>query len=246
MTPEIIALGTLTAAVGVVVLQFRLEMRRDRFIRRYTLPDGLFHKLRKRHPQLDLKDCQLVAQGLRQFFLAHLNSDRKFVSMPSQVADDLWHEFILYTKEYQQFCRRAFGRFLHHTPAVVLTKGQQGNAGLRRCWFHACREENINPRQPTRLPLLFALDQKLNLPNGFAYSAKCRSVRRQVGDAAIYCGADLGGPTAGCGGDAGCGADGHSGSDGGTHSGCGGDGGSGSGSGCGSCGGGCAGGCGGD
>jgi hypothetical protein len=54
------------------------------------------------------------------------------------VADDLWHEFILYTKNYEQFCRKAFGRFLHHTPAAVLSKGQQGNAGIRRTWFYAC------------------------------------------------------------------------------------------------------------
>eukprot|EP01034_Spumella_vulgaris_P038231 gene38231-47204_t len=74
----------------------------------------------QKHPQLTTKECQLVAQGLRQFFLAHLKSGRKYVSMPSQVADDLWHEFILYTMNYQQFCQHAFGRFLHHTPAVVL------------------------------------------------------------------------------------------------------------------------------
>jgi len=38
--------------------------------------------------------------GLRQFFLAHLKSGRRYVSMPSQVADGLWHEFILFTKNY--------------------------------------------------------------------------------------------------------------------------------------------------
>jgi hypothetical protein len=57
---------------------------------------------------------------------------------------------------------------LHHTPAAVLGKGQQGNAGIRRAWHYACHEENINPRHPSRLPLLFALDGKLNIVNGLS------------------------------------------------------------------------------
>ena len=97
--------------------------------------------------------------------------------MSSQVVDDLWHGFILYTKQYQAFCQRACGRFFHHTPAVVLGGAGMGNAGLRRCWWFVCREENINPRAPTRLPLLIALDATLNVPNGFRYVADCESVR---------------------------------------------------------------------
>src|SRR5688500_15066029 len=92
--------------------------RRAEFIRIEPLPKGLDEKLRAHHPALSQKDCQLVAQGLRQFFLAYLKGGRKTVSMPSQVVDDLWHEFILHTRGYESFCRRAFGGFLHHTPAV--------------------------------------------------------------------------------------------------------------------------------
>lgn len=69
-----------------------IASRRRGYIRSFEFPLGLFDKLRKHHPQLDLKQCQLVAQGLRQFFLAHLKSGRRFVAMPSQAADDLWHE----------------------------------------------------------------------------------------------------------------------------------------------------------
>lgn len=159
----------LTAALFIHGRRY-VAQRREAFIRHAELPKGLFERLQKRHPDLSLKDCQLVAHGLRQFFLAHLKSGRRFVSMPSQVVDDLWHEYILYTKNYDRFCRQAFGRFLHHTPAVVLGRAQQGNAGLRRCWWYACKEENINPRAATRLPLLFALDSKLGIPGDFATS----------------------------------------------------------------------------
>lgn len=189
-------IAILVLAMVAFVLWRRLaRMQRETYIRDFKLPPGLFDKLRKHHPALTPKECQLVAQGLRQFFLAYLKSGKQYVSMPSQVVDDLWHELILYTRGYESFCRQAFGEFLHHTPAVVLADNQQSNAGLRRCWTYACREENINPRSPTRLPLLFALDTKLAIPNGFRYVADCGTARRQGssndGNAAVFCGGDF-------------------------------------------------------
>lgn len=153
-------------------------------------PPGLFERLAKKRPQLGIKEQQLVARALRQFFLAHLKSGRKFVSIPSQVVDDLWHEFILYTRHYDAFCKRAFGRYLHHTPAVVLSSDRLDNTGLRRTWWYACREENINPRNATRLPLLFALDAKLNIGDGFRYAPNCNALRKG-GDGGVYCGGDF-------------------------------------------------------
>jgi hypothetical protein len=194
MHPALIFLFIVLAVVLLALWQRQVKLKRDVYIRHFELPRGLFDKLRKRHPTLTQKDCQLVAQALRQFFLAHLHSGRRHVAMPSQVVDDLWHEYILYTRHYQDFCRKAFGRFLHHTPAVVLGAQRDANAGLRRCFWWACREDNINPRQPTRLPLLFAIDAKLNVPGGFRYVADCSAVRRQNdggGGGAVYCGGDF-------------------------------------------------------
>ena len=192
-----VLLGGFVLSLAVVfgLWQRSLAYRRERYIRTFELPRGLFDNLRKRRPQLTRKDCQLVAHALRQFFLAHLASGRRFVSMPSQVTDDLWHEFILYTRHYQLFCERAFGRFLHHTPAVVLGSDRHDNAGLRRVWWQCCREDNINPRRPTRLPLLFALDGKLGIADGFHYVPDCNGVRRAgdrgSGGGAVNCGGDF-------------------------------------------------------
>ncbi len=248
MSLFLLVLLTLLAAIALALWQRHALLRREAYIRSFTLPRGLFDQLRRHHPDLSLKDCQLVAHGLRQFFLAHLKSRRQYVSMPSQVVDDLWHEFILHTRNYQSFCRHAFGRFFHHTPAVALGGALQSNAGLRRCWWHVCREENINPGAPTRLPLLFALDVKLHIPNGFRYVPDCKGVRRDNPDgssAVVYCGGDFS-STGFDGGTAGFG-DGAAG-DGGSAGGHGDAGGSdGAGSGCGGgCGGGGGGGGGGD
>jgi hypothetical protein len=174
----------LMAVVAVFYFGNRwLQLKRAEFIRAYPLPRGLYDKVRKHRPELSYKDCALVAHALRQFFLAYLKSGRQFVSMPSQVVDDLWHE-------YNRFCRKAFGEFLHHSPAVVLGKLAATNEGLRRVWWFACREENINPRLPSRLPLLFALDAKLKIANGFHYSPNCDALRNG-GAGNVYCGGDF-------------------------------------------------------
>jgi hypothetical protein len=194
MTTFLVFVALLLGFMALGLWQQRVRYRREAFIREYRLPQGLFEQLRKRRPELDLKQCQLVGHALRQFFLAHLKSGRRYVSMPSQVADELWHEFILYTRHYETFCRGAFGRFLHHTPAVAVSGGEKAAAGLRRCWWQVCREEHIDPRAPTRLPLLFALDAKLGAAGGFVYALDCRLQRQMQGDSGgsvTHCGADL-------------------------------------------------------
>jgi hypothetical protein len=152
------------------------------------------------------------------------------VAMPSQVVDAAWHEFILSTRAYESWCKVAFGKLLHHSPAEVLGKSAARNDGLRRTWFWACKEESIDPRAPTRLPLLFALDKKLDIPGGFTYIPDCKDIDRQSGSgtqcgsefgndsgsgfsgefgggesSGSFGGSDAGGDSGGCGG--GCGGD---------------------------------------
>ena len=241
MANKYIFLATAVAAgcaVSAAYFYFQLRrLRRADFIRDYAWPPGLLDKLQARHKGFRRKESALVAEGLRQFFLAYLNSGKRYVAMPSQVADDLWHEFILYTRAYDAFCANAFGGFLHHTPALALSPAaRQSNTGLRRVWWQCCKEENINPAKPSRLPLLFALDAKLKIANGFHYTADCAARRvGMAGGAAGHCGGDfsdssIDGSTSGFGD--GAGDSGGSGESGGADSG--GDGGS--------CGGGCGGG----
>jgi hypothetical protein len=214
--------------ISLALWQQRRIARRETFIRNYELPRGLFDNLRKRRPGLDLKDCQLTANALRQFFLAYLKSGRKYVSMPSQVADDLWHEFILFTRNYDAFCKGAFGGFLHHTPALAVGSGERADDGLHTTWWHACKEDHINPRAPSRLPLLFALDAKLGVIGGFAYALDCKTAQvMRSGEgggssSVIYCGGDFA-SAASDGGDGSSGDGGSRGDSGCGGGGCGGD-----------------------
>lgn len=218
--------GTGSVLLFVALAAWEQSLRRQ-FIREAALPRFLGAKLREAYPQLTVRDTELVLHGLRQFFMAHLRSKRQFVAMPSKVVDAAWHEFILHTRGYAQWCDAAFGRLLHHSPAEVLGRDPKRNTGLRRAWHWACKEESIDPRAPSRLPLLFALDKKFAIAGGFTYVPDCREIDRQSGSDA-YCGTSFGGG-GGCGG----GGDGSPGgdfsfspdagsSDGGSDSGCGG------------------------
>lgn len=46
----------------------------------------------------------------------YLASSTKAVLAPSQNVDLGWHEFILFTRTYEHFCKTKLGRFIHHTP----------------------------------------------------------------------------------------------------------------------------------
>lgn len=194
--------------------------QRERAIRERVLPLFLRRKLRESYPHLLPKDVELVERGLRQFFMACNRSPGRFVAMPSKVVDTLWHEFILHTRAYKDWCDIALGRFLHHTPAEALGGSPQRNDGLRRAWYWACRDESINPRNPTRLPLLFALDAKLAIEGGFHYKPDCRDIdgksERNGDGAGTYCGTSFSdGSSSGDSGDFG-GSDNSASSDGGA------------------------------
>ena len=61
----------------------------------------------------DREVSRLLTEVLR--FL-HLVAADDRVLTPSHPVDLAWHEFILCTRTYGDFCRRYFGRMIHHQP----------------------------------------------------------------------------------------------------------------------------------
>ncbi|MFC4159844.1 glycine-rich domain-containing protein [Chitinimonas lacunae] len=201
--------GMFFGAIAVSYLALRVEQRRRQYLASAPLPKGLIERVKPKHPHLTAAQWHDVEAGLRQFFLFNLQAKGHLVAMPSQVVDDLWHEFILYTRNYQEFCRQGFGRLLHHTPAVAMTHDDQQRHGLRRAWYLSCAYEGIDPKQPSRLPKLFALDASLAIVGGFVYQPDCQA----AGQSGVYCGSDLSSCSGGCGGDGGDGCGGGCGGD---------------------------------
>lgn len=190
--------------------------RREAFIENYPYSKFLDQRLATRRPELASEQRAQVFDGLRDYFHLCNTAGQRMVAMPSQVVDDAWHEFILFTRQYELFCRHAFGRFLHHTPAEAMPSPTAASNGIKRAWRLACARENIDPKKPTRLPRLFALDALLLIAGGFIYQLDCMAAGHA---GAGYCASHIG-CGGGCSGDS-CGADGDGGS--GCGGGCGGD-----------------------
>jgi hypothetical protein len=49
----------------------------------------------------------------------------------AQVIDQMWHTFLLFTKEYFEFCDRHFGFFIHHLPTTRAQKRRVEEARKR-------------------------------------------------------------------------------------------------------------------
>jgi hypothetical protein len=191
--------GLALIPAGVLLRRSRLRAR-ERFIQAYAFPQRLNRTLLERYPHLDEQQAARAVLGLRQYFQLCRQAKRRLVSMPSQAVDVLWHEFILHTRQYQQFCRQGIGHFLHHVPSEAMRSPTVAQQGIRRAWRLACARERITPKAPERLPLLFALDAELAIADGFRYSLNCRDGRS--GD---YCAGHIG-CSSGCA--SGCAADG--------------------------------------
>ncbi|CRQ13357.1 hypothetical protein PAERUG_P46_South_East_6_12_12_00693 [Pseudomonas aeruginosa] len=158
------------AFVGGYLYRRGLDRRRYRFIQQFRLPPRVAQAVRERYPQLSEEQVQRVLGGLREYLLLCRAAGKRMVAMPSQVVDVAWHELILHTRLYQHVCRKGLGRFLHHTPAQAMRSPRQAQEGIRRAWKLACRREGIDPQNPMRLPLLFALDTELAIADGFRYT----------------------------------------------------------------------------
>lgn len=209
--------AALLAIAGVVTYRRWQARQREAYIDQFEFHPAILNKFREVRANLTHEQEQLVFAALRDYFQMCRMAGRRMVSMPSQVVDDAWHAFILFTRAYDQFCSRAFGRFLHHTPAEAMSSPSVGQQGIKRAWRLACARAGINPLQPLSLPLLFSIDRDLQISNGFHYVPDCGDVIRRTDASGNYCASHIG-CSSGCSGDSGgSGAEG-----GGADSGCGG------------------------
>ena len=203
----------LASVFGVLwVLWQRKKLQRtarEERILRYRFPAKVSQAVREQYPHLTQSQANRVIDGLRDYFIiCYTAGKKKSVSMPSQAVDVAWHQFILFTRNYAVFCDKAFGRFLHHTPAEAMTSQQQAQEGIKLAWQLCCKREGIKPRSPEKLPLLFALDAELQIPDGMVYALNCEGRRNDYCASHIGCsgcGSGSCSSCSGCGG--GCGGD---------------------------------------
>lgn len=171
-------------------LDTKERKRRAIYLESYPFPSTIKDEVRKQYPFLSDDQLALVLQGLRQYFqlcnlagkkfsirdgaifsrIISLPRNKRMVAMPSRVVDVAWHEFILSTRLYEEFCNNGIGRFLHHTPVTAAETPQEVIDGGKEAWRVACEWEEIDQQSPSRLPFLFAIDTALDIPDGFKHS----------------------------------------------------------------------------
>lgn len=132
-----------------------------KFIREYKLPNGIKSKLILNYPGLTDEQFEFGILGLKQFFICHLKAKNKYIAMPSQFVDAVWHEFILYTYQYSAFCDEAFGAYLHHIPDSYDTNPTKKELGMLLVW-ELSQQDSIGRNVDNAL---FLVDEKLNLKN---------------------------------------------------------------------------------
>lgn len=84
---------------------------------RELIDPALFERLCRRIVLDYGRDERTAARIMDQalaFLIACANAPRPLA--PSAEVDLGWHTFLLYTKEYADFCERIAGRFIHHRP----------------------------------------------------------------------------------------------------------------------------------
>lgn len=58
----------------------------------------------------------LFAEAKKFLILSYVDTDVSW-NMYSTRIDEAWHQFVLFTSQYIDFCHRHFGQYLHHNPA---------------------------------------------------------------------------------------------------------------------------------
>lgn len=85
----------------------------------------------------------LVFTELKRY-LVLTREQAQTLPMFSAIVDAAWHQFVLFTQEYQEYCEHHLGRFLHHVPA-----GAPGESlsppGMTRAQFTALYEQSFGP-----------------------------------------------------------------------------------------------------
>jgi hypothetical protein len=185
----------------LVFFFYNRHKKRIAFIKSFEFPISIRKGIHTTYPHLNDEQLELVINTLRSFFLMSYKAKLKPVAMPSQVVDVAWHQFILFTKSYEIFCKKGIGRFLHHTPTEAMKSRTTAQDGIKRAWRLACDFEHITPKSPNRLPMLFYIDTKLNIADGFYYSKNCKD-RSSPNYGNNYCATHIG-CSSGCSGSSG-------------------------------------------
>lgn len=136
------------------------------YVGAYKFPSAVQARFAEDWNELSAADRAEAFEGLRDYFAICAADPERRAGMPSRIVDEAWHTFILFTRDYTDFCQNAFGTYLHHAPSD--TAGNDDD--VRHTWRVACARENIPVKNPPRLPRLFNIDRRLAITGARYYA----------------------------------------------------------------------------
>lgn len=125
-------------------------------------PDIVVKRFKEAYPKASTHDVKYAFKAAEYFFSICKKNKGKMIPMPSEVVDEIWHLFILCTKDYQNFCKEYMGYFLHHTP----NDGKHDEKSFEQIlalWVMACNDEKFKPTSKSAKPSLFYVDVRFGL-----------------------------------------------------------------------------------
>lgn len=77
----------------------------------------------------DVVVAESVFEDMKKFLYLCTISDEPVC--PSPTIDEMWHNFILFTQDYRQFCDTCAGGFIHHRPHRRGEPGSKGDGAFK-------------------------------------------------------------------------------------------------------------------
>lgn len=146
----------------------------ESYIDSYEFHHSIINSFALKHPKLSKTKVDRVFDGLKEYFSASYRAGGSELAMPSLIVGEAWHDFILHTKLYEDFCSNAFGKYLHHTPSTALTVSSMDidRQALMNTWSYLNSGSYTSRKDGDGLyiPLIFLIDVELAIAGGVEYS----------------------------------------------------------------------------
>lgn len=114
--------------IAGVLANRELARLRLKDAQRYGLSD-VKEKFRKR-TGLSHSETEVRFEEMLRFLVACSLRKDKTYGMKGPI-DDVWHEFILFTAKYSDFCQKVLGTFVHHRPNTKDKHEQEAATGYQ-------------------------------------------------------------------------------------------------------------------
>lgn len=100
-------------AEGIPIVKKLDQSLRESYI------DNVKNRVLQNHPKWKEHEFEWGMFELKRYFL--MNGVLKSVPMFSHHVDEIWHEMLMFTRDYEQFSKNFYSDILHHTPNLENT-----------------------------------------------------------------------------------------------------------------------------